>query len=215
VTEPTAIDRLRERLQTQGLRRRDLPARPIELWQSWYDEAHRSGLYESNAMIVSTVDADGTPSSRNVLCKGADDNGFVFFTNYLSRKAQAMAAEPRVSLLFSWHQIARQVIVSGVAAPIPRADSEAYFASRSRGAQLSAAASEQSQVLDSRDELEKRVAELSERYAGVDIPCPPHWGGYRVRPAAVEFWQGRQNRLHDRLRYRSTGDGWVIERLNP
>jgi pyridoxamine 5'-phosphate oxidase len=215
VTEPVDLARVRSDYQTRGLARRDLPARPVELWRSWLEAAEEAGLPESNAMIVSTVDPDGAPSSRTVLCKGADDDGFVFFTNYLSRKGLALASEPRASLLFPWHPIARQVIVSGVAAPVGRAESEAYFATRPRGAQLSAAASAQSQVLDSRDDLEWRVAALAERFDGVEVPCPPHWGGYRVRPSTIEFWQGRHDRLHDRLRYRASDDGWTVERLNP
>ncbi len=215
MTEPPDLARIREANRGHGLARRDLPARPIELWRRWLADARSAGLSEANAMIVSTVDPDGTPSSRTVLCKGADDDGFVFFTNYLSRKGMALADEPRVSLLFPWHEIARQVIVSGAAVPTSRSESEAYFATRARGAQLSAAASEQSQVLDSRDRLEQRVAELAARYDGTDVPCPPHWGGYRVRPWAVEFWQGRNDRLHDRLRYRRSDDEWVVERLNP
>ncbi len=215
MSEPLDLARIRQDNRTRGLARRDLPARPIELWRRWLSEARSAGLSEANAMVVSTVDPDGTPSSRTVLCKGADDDGFVFFTNYLSRKGLALAHEPRVSLLFPWHEIARQVIVSGVAVPTSRSESETYFASRGRGAQLSAAASEQSQVLDSRDELEQRVADLAARYDGTDVPCPPHWGGYRVRPWTVEFWQGRNDRLHDRLRYRLSDDEWVVERLNP
>jgi pyridoxamine 5'-phosphate oxidase len=215
VTEPVDLVRLRTEYQARGLARRDLPAQPIELWRQWLDDAQAAGLAESNAMIVSTVDPDGTPSSRTVLCKGADGTGFVFFTNYLSRKGLALAAESRVSLLFPWHLLSRQVIVSGVAAPVGRSESEAYFATRPRGAQLSATASEQSSVLASREALEQRVKELAAQYAGADIPCPPHWGGYRVRPTTIEFWQGRHDRLHDRLRYRVAEGDWVVERLNP
>jgi pyridoxamine 5'-phosphate oxidase len=215
VTEPVDLVRLREEYQAAGLRRDDLPSRPLELWRRWLDDAEAAGIAEINAMVVSTVDADGTPSSRTVLCKAADDDGFVFFTNHRSRKGLAIASEPRVSLLFPWHPLARQVIVAGVASALGRADSEAYFASRQRGSQISAVASEQSAVIASREVLERRVAELEAEYDGRDVPCPPHWGGYLVRPSVIEFWQGRDDRLHDRFRYRSSNDRWVVERLSP
>jgi pyridoxamine 5'-phosphate oxidase len=215
VTEPLDLARLRNDYRAHGLSRRELPAQPLELWRRWLDDAQAAGLAESNAMVVSTVDPDGSPSSRTVLCKGADGAGFVFFTNYGSRKGVALAGEPRVSLLFPWHQLARQVIVSGVAAQVPRAESEAYFATRPRGAQISAAASAQSSLVASREALERRVAELAAEYVDRDVPCPSYWGGFRVRPATIEFWQGRNDRLHDRLRYRAGDDGWVVERLSP
>lgn len=215
MTEPPDLARLREEYQIRGLARRDLPTEPIELWRQWLDDAQAAGLAESNAMVVSTVDPDGAPSSRTVLCKGADDEGFVFFTNFFSRKGLALSSEPRVSLLFPWHQLSRQAIVNGVAIRVSRAESEAYFATRPRGAQLSASASDQSRVVASRAALEQRVTELEAEYDGTDVPCPPHWGGYRVRPASIEFWQGRRDRLHDRLRYRVSDGGWVVERLSP
>jgi pyridoxamine 5'-phosphate oxidase len=209
------LARLRNEYQAAGLARADLPERPIDLWRRWLADAQDCGIAEINAMIVSTVDPDGAPSSRTVLCKAADDAGFVFFTNYLSRKGRAIAHEPRVALLFPWHQISRQVIVTGTAVPVSRAESEAYFASRPRGAQISAWASEQSEPVDSRERLEQRVAELDAEYADREVPCPPHWGGYRVVPAAIEFWQGRGDRLHDRLRYVAGADGWAVQRLAP
>jgi pyridoxamine 5'-phosphate oxidase len=215
VPEPVDPTQLRRDYQARGLARRDLPAEPLELWQRWLADAQAAGLAESNAMVVSTVDPDGTPSSRTVLCKSADPAGFVFFTNYTSRKGLALAAEPRVSLLFPWHPLARQVIVSGVATPVSRAESEAYFVSRPRGAQLSATASAQSSVVASREAIEARVRELEATFHGVEVPCPPHWGGFRVRPTTIEFWQGRDDRLHDRLRYRAGDGGWVVERLSP
>jgi pyridoxamine 5'-phosphate oxidase len=215
VTEPLDLTRLRRDYQASGLSRGDLPAGPIELWRKWLSDAQAAGLAESNAMVVSTVDADGTPSSRTVLCKGADDDGFVFFTNYNSRKGRALAGEPRVSLLFPWYPLARQVIVSGLAAQVSRAESEAYFATRPRGAQLSATASAQSSVVANRAEIEGRVAELAAEYDGREVPRPEHWGGYRVDVRTIEFWQGRNDRLHDRLRYRVRDGGWVVERLSP
>jgi pyridoxamine 5'-phosphate oxidase len=215
VTELRELAQLRRDYQARGLARADLPEQPIELWRRWLADAEAAGLPESNAMVVSTVDGDGAPSSRTVLCKIADEHGFVFFTNYLSRKGRALEAEPRVSLLFPWHPLARQVIVMGAATRVSRAESEAYFATRSRGAQLSAAASAQSTVAASREALERRVSELKAEYEGRDVPCPPHWGGFRVAAMTIEFWQGRDDRLHDRLRYLADGDGWVVERLSP
>jgi pyridoxamine 5'-phosphate oxidase len=215
VTEPIDLARLRNEYQAAGLSESDLPHDPIELWQRWLADAQECGIAEINAMVVSTVDADGTPSSRTVLCKGADHNGFLFFTNYLSRKGRALAVEPRISLLFPWHQLSRQIIVSGSAVPTSRVDSEAYFATRPRGAQISAWASEQSTVVANRGTLEQRTQEYADAYAGRDVPCPPHWGGYLVRPVTIEFWQGRNDRLHDRLVYFATDDGWSVERLSP
>jgi pyridoxamine 5'-phosphate oxidase len=214
---PQRIDlgQLRDDYQAAGLALGDLPEAPIELWRRWLHDAEVAGIAQINAMVVSTVDADGTPGSRTVLCKAADDDGFVFFTNYDSRKGLALAAEPRISLLFPWHPLARQVIVNGVAEPVGRAESEAYFATRPRGSQISAWASEQSSVVATREVLEQQVAAVEARYDGIDVPCPPQWGGYLVRPSTIEFWQGRHDRLHDRLRYRASQAGWVVERLSP
>jgi pyridoxamine 5'-phosphate oxidase len=215
MTELIDLARLRNEYQAAGLARRDLPDAPIVLWRRWLADAQAAGVAEINAMVVSTVDPDGAPASRTVLCKAADDDGFVFFTNYLSRKGVALGGEPRISLLFPWHQLSRQVIVNGVAVPVVRAESESYFATRPRGAQISAWASEQSSVVANRDLLERHTEVVEERYAGRDVPCPPHWGGFRVRPTTVEFWQGRNDRLHDRLRYRADASGWAVERLSP
>jgi pyridoxamine 5'-phosphate oxidase len=206
---------LRRDYESAGIDVERLPAEPLPLWRSWLADAEAAHIAEINAMMVSTVDADGTPSSRTVLCKGADPSGFVFFTNYTSRKGAAIAANPRVSLLFPWHPLSRQVIVAGRAEPVPREASEAYFATRPRGSQLSAWASAQSSLVAGREVLSRRVAELEAEYDGRDVPCPPYWGGYRVRPRTVEFWQGRQDRLHDRIRYRAGDGGWEIERLSP
>jgi pyridoxamine 5'-phosphate oxidase len=191
------------------------PPEPIALWQLWLADAMSAALAEVNAMVLSTVNAAGAPSSRMVLCKHADADGFVFYTNYGSSKAVDIAANPQVSLLFPWHPLGRQVRVDGTAARVPREESAAYFATRPRGAQLGAWASRQSSVLATRDELEQRSAEAAARFADGDVPLPPHWGGYRVTPTTVEFWQGRADRMHDRLRYRRTGSEWVVERLNP
>jgi pyridoxamine 5'-phosphate oxidase len=206
---------LRRDYESSGIDVADLPGHPVTLWRSWLADAEAAKVAEINAMIVTTVDADGTPSLRTVLCKGADESGFVFFTNYTSRKGEAMAVEPRVGLLFPWHPLSRQVIVAGAAAPVSRHESEAYFATRPRGSQLSAWASQQSSVVTDRATLEQQAAEVAERFSDQNVPCPPHWGGYRVVPRSVEFWQGRRDRLHDRLRYVRLGDGWRVERLSP
>jgi pyridoxamine 5'-phosphate oxidase len=213
--DPTDLAALRRDYESDGIDVEQLPDEPLALWQSWLRDAEAADVAEINAMIVSTVDADGTPSSRTVLCKAATEAGFVFFTNYTSRKGRAIAVEPRISLLFPWHPLSRQVIVIGRAEQVPREESEAYFASRPRGSQISALASAQSSVVASRNVLEQRVAELERTYDGRDVPCPPHWGGFLVRPQTVEFWQGRRDRLHDRIRYRAQGSGWQVERLSP
>lgn len=219
MTEPDGstlgVARLRSDYQAAGLRRADLPEDPMELWRTWLADAQAAGLPEANAMVVSTVDPDGAASVRTVLCKGADARGFVFFTNYTSRKGTAITAHPTVALLFPWHPLSRQVIVNGVAERVPRAESEAYFATRPRGAQLSATASAQSRVVADRPTLEAGAATVASTYADADVPCPPWWGGFVVRPITVEFWQGRHDRLHDRLRFVASDGGWEIERLYP
>jgi pyridoxamine 5'-phosphate oxidase len=217
------LSKLRREYESSGIDVEALPGAPLPLWQAWLGEAQAAGIAEINAVIVATVDADGTPSTRTVLCKGADGSGFVFFSNYDSRKGRALASDGRVSLLFPWHPLARQVIVTGAATPVSRAESEEYFASRPRGSQLSAWASAQSSVVTDRAQLEAQWAEVEGRFEGGDVPCPPHWGGYRVSASAVEFWQGRRDRLHDRLVFRRTADGgamddpsaWTVVRLAP
>ena len=206
---------MRREYADAGLDEHDAPGDPVLLWQEWLECAQDAALAEVNAMVLSTVGADGMPSSRMVLCKYADQDGFVFYTNYSSRKAAEIEANPRVSLLFPWHPLGRQVRVEGVASRVDAAESASYFATRPRGAQLGAWASRQSVVIDSRAELEHEVEEIVERFGDGDVPLPPHWGGYRVRPDRIEFWQGRADRLHDRLRYVRSADGWRVERLSP
>ena len=206
---------MRSEYADAGLDEDGVPASPVLLWQEWLAAAQEAALAEVNAMVLSTVDAHGAPSSRMVLCKYADEAGFVFYTNYGSRKAAELDANPQVSLLFPWHPLGRQVRVEGVAERVSRDESAAYFATRPRGAQIGAWASHQSSVIESRADLEREVAEAVERFENSDVPLPPHWGGYRVRPERVEFWQGRPDRLHDRLRYVRAGDGWQVERLSP
>ena len=191
------------------------PADPIVMYARRYAAAAAAGLYEPNAMAVGTASPDGAPSVRFVLLKGLSSDGFVFYTNLESRKGRELLANPRCALLFPWHPLERQVRVEGYAAELTRAEVEAYFASRPRGSQLGAWASHQSTVVDGRDELDAAYDEAAARFDGVDVPVPEAWGGFRVRPERVEFWQGRTGRMHDRLVYRRTDDGWVTERLAP
>jgi pyridoxamine 5'-phosphate oxidase len=211
------LGRLRRDYEALGLVEADLPVDPLELFHTWLDAASVAALAEVNAMVVSTVGAGGRPSSRMVLCKVADERGFVFFTNYGSRKAIEAAAHPDVSLLFPWHPLGRQVRVEGTAGAVTREESEAYFATRPRGAQVSAWASAQSSLVADRHHLEQGVAEVEASYDGRDLPCPPHWGGIRVVPREIEFWQGRRDRLHDRLVYRreDVSARWSVVRLSP
>ncbi len=207
---------LRREYAGHGLSSADLTQEPVQLLRRWVADATAAGLHEPNAMVLSTADAHGRPSSRTVLLKGLDERGLVFYTNYSSRKAEDLAARPRCALLFPWHPLQRQVRVEGTAARLTEEESGAYFASRPRPAQLGAWASPQSQVVADRGALDQRYAEVAERFADGDVPLPPFWGGYRVAPESVEFWQGREGRMHDRLRYRpGPGRGWVVERLAP
>ena len=192
----------------------DLDPDPMAQFATWLRAALDARLAFPNAMTLATASVDGAPSARTVLLKGVDDTGFVFFTNYESPKAKHLDENPRAALLFYWFQLERQVRVTGTAERISEAESDAYFAARPRGSQLGAWASRQSEVLPDRRVLDQRIAELDERYGDV-VPRPPFWGGYRVVPAEMEFWQGRSDRLHDRHRYRRGRDGWVRERLSP
>lgn len=187
---------------------------PVRQFQRWFEEALAGEIYEPNAMAVATVAADGQPSLRMVLLKGFDADGFVFYTNTESRKGIELAGNPRAALLFWWDRLHRQVRVEGAADPVSTAEVEAYFASRPYGSRIGALASPQSRILPDRGPLEARVAELAVQYPN-DVPRPPHWGGYRIRPEQFEFWQGRRSRLHDRLRYTRNGMAWRIERLAP
>jgi pyridoxamine 5'-phosphate oxidase len=193
----------------------DLAAEWSGQFATWFAEAAAYGLPEPNAMIVATADRDGHPSARTVLLKGYDARGFVFYTNYTSRKGTEAAENPYAGLVFPWFPMQRQVLVSGSVQRVSRAETEAYFATRPRGSQLGAWASPQSQVLTDRAAVEAGLAEAVARFGDGPVPAPPHWGGLRVVPETVEFWQGRSSRLHDRLRYRREAGGFLVERLAP
>ena len=207
---------LRAEYAQAGLTAAYLDRDPLRQFQRWFEQALKAGLREPNAMVLATVNAGGQPSTRIVLLKGIDERGFTFFTNYQSRKALDLTPNPRAALNFPWIDLERQVNVIGSVAKIGRQESEAYFRSRPRGNRLGAWASHQSEVIAERSVLEKRMAELEAKYTGDDIPMPDYWGGYRLNPAEIEFWQGRPNRLHDRFRYsRQPDGGWKLDRLSP
>jgi pyridoxamine 5'-phosphate oxidase len=195
--------------RARPLRRSDLNPEPLKQFREWYAEAG------NDAVALATATRDGRPSARMVLLKGADERGFVFHSSYESRKARELAENPRAALLFYWHDLGRQVRVEGDVEQVDRGESETYFKTRPRGGQLAAWTSSQSEPIGTRDELEERFAELEMTFEGDEVPLPPHWGGFRLVPETYEFWQHRENRLHDRFRYRRNGDDWVIERLSP
>ena len=210
---PSPAD-LRRNYDRDVLLEADAAADPLAQFAAWFEAALAGEVYEPNAMALSTVAADGQPTARMVLLKGFDAEAFVFYTNLESRKAQELACNPRASLLFWWDRLHRQVRIEGVVELVGEADADAYFASRPHGSRIGAMASPQSRVIDGRAGLEARVAELTARHPE-DVPRPCHWGGYRLRPTLLEFWQGRPSRLHDRLRYTRAKEGWRIERLAP
>jgi pyridoxamine 5'-phosphate oxidase len=205
----------RARAMAQGLDLPELNPDPIVQFELWYQQTIDARLPEPNAMSLATVDSDGQPSLRTVLLKLYDAQGFVFFTNYHSRKARQIDANDRVALLFPWVALARQVKILGRAARIPTAESLKYFTTRPRGSQIGAWSSPQSQVITSRSLLEQKVEEIKRKFADGDVPLPDFWGGYRVVPDSIEFWQGRDSRLHDRFRYTRDNGSWRIERLAP
>jgi len=210
-----SISDLRQDYRLHGLHETEIDPDPIKQFELWFAQAQAAGGVEPNAMTVATASADGEPSARIVLLKGLDDRGFVFYTNYESAKGRDLAENARAALLFYWPQLERQVRVSGNVTKITREESERYFHSRPLGSQIGAAASHQSEILDDREALEAEFARLEEVYKGRNVPLPDFWGGYRVSPDWIEFWQGRPSRLHDRLRYLREGDEWRVVRLSP
>ncbi|HZP60320.1 MAG TPA: pyridoxamine 5'-phosphate oxidase [Opitutaceae bacterium] len=207
---------LRHDYNLAGLSEKDLARDPFRQFEKWFQEAEAAKLPEPNAMVVATAGRDGRPGARTMLLKGLDGRGFVFYTNFDSRKGRELEVNPRASLLFPWIALERQVIAEGTVVRVAREEAEAYFHSRPRLSQLAAWASPQSTIISGRAVLDEAMKMLEKKYAGAEVPLPPHWGGFRLIPETVEFWQGRRSRLHDRLRYRREKSGeWLLERLAP
>jgi len=189
------------------------PMKQVELW---LEEADQEGDYEPNAMVLSTIDPDGAPTSRTVLCRGVSPHGITFFTDYTSQKGRALAVHPEVAVVFPWYTLHRQIKIRGTVEKVSEAESDAYFDTRPRDSRIGAWASDQSQPIDSREALEQKVAQATQQFEGVElVPRPEKWGGYLIRPLSIEFWAGRRSRLHDRVRFVKEGDGWRTERLQP
>lgn len=211
------IASIREDYLMSSLHENEVDKNPIIQFQQWFEQALQANVHEMNAMILGTIDENNKPHSRVVLLKGIEENSFIFFTNYHSHKAKNIDSNPNISLLFFWHELQRQVRIEGVATKISEQASEIYFASRPRESQIGAWASHQSEKLDNRETLEQRMKELEKQYENKIVPKPPHWGGFSVTPSCIEFWQGRANRLHDRILYYKINEIglWNICRLNP
>lgn len=209
------LSALREEYTKHGLQEAELHDSPIRQFEHWFEQALQAEAGTPNAMILATVAEDGQPSQRTVLLKYFDEQGFVFFTNYGSRKAREMDGNPKVSLLFFWNELERQAIISGQVEKVSTAESTRYFLSRPHGSQLGAWVSEQSSPISSRSMLLAKFEEMKQKFRKGEVPLPSFWGGYRVKPHRFEFWQGRPNRLHDRFQYEKTADGWQVERLAP
>jgi pyridoxamine 5'-phosphate oxidase len=211
-----SLAELRQDYALNALCKAEVDPDPIKQFQRWLQEAIDGELPEPNAMIVATADLAGQPYARTMLLKECNANGFVFFSNYHSAKGQQLATNPRATLVFLWLELQRQVRIEGTVTQIPKVESEAYFRTRPRESRLGALASYQSQVVANRQRLDERFQQVAAQYSGDDIPMPTHWGGYRLQPALLEFWQGRQGRMHDRLRYRlEQNQTWLLERLQP
>lgn len=211
-----ALADMRKDYGAKGLHEKDLAKNPFRQFEQWFQEVEAAKVTEPNAMTLATVDRAGRPSARTVLLKACDGRGFVFYTNYESRKGRELAASGRATLVFPWIALERQVIVEGPVTQVSREEAEVYFHSRPRASQLAAWASPQSTVIAGREVIEESYRVVEKKYEGREVPLPPQWGGYRVAPETMEFWQGRRSRLHDRLRYRrEPGGDWVVERLAP
>lgn len=211
-----AIADIRKEYASETLLEKDIAADPIQQFQRWWTQVLAAEVPEPNAMILATASADGLPSARIVLLKGFDENGFVFFTNYQSFKGTQLDENPKASLVFFWKELERQVRIMGLVSKLPAAESDAYFQSRPIGSRIGAWASPQSQVIENREWLEQKFDERKAEFSNEDVPRPPHWGGYLVKPVMIEFWQGRYSRLHDRIQYTMEENGaWKIERLAP
>jgi pyridoxamine 5'-phosphate oxidase len=206
---------MRRDFESEGLDLEQLDSDPVHQFEHWFNDARKAGILEPNAMSLATTGNDRQPALRTVLLKYFDQQGFVFYTNYGSRKAGELADNPKAALLFPWIGLNRQVIVQGEVTRVSKAESLRYFASRPRGSQLGAWVSEQSRVISSRGLLEQKVAEIRRKFGDGEVPLPSFWGGYRVVPHRIEFWQGRPSRLHDRFEYLRSPDGWTIQRLQP
>lgn len=209
------IGDMRRDFESEGLDREQLDSDPVRQFEHWFNDAREAGILEPNAMSLATTGGDLQPDLRTVLLKYFDQQGFVFYTNYGSRKAAELEENPKGALLFPWIGLNRQVIVQGEVTRVSKAESLRYFASRPRGSQLGAWVSEQSRVISSRGMLEQKVAEIKRKFGDREVPLPSFWGGYRVVPHRIEFWQGRPSRLHDRFEYLRSHDGWTIQRLQP
>ncbi|MGE5232267.1 MAG: pyridoxamine 5'-phosphate oxidase [Deltaproteobacteria bacterium] len=210
-----SIAHLRREYARARLDEREVDPDPLVQFRHWFEDARRAEVPEPNAMTLATATPDGVPSARMVLLKAADERGFTFFTDYRSRKGRELEANPHAALVFFWGELERQVRISGAVSRVSREETDAYFRTRPRDSRLGAWSSHQSTVLAGRDVLEARLREMSTRHPGDDVPTPPYWGGYLLRPDALEFWQGRESRLHDRVRYQREAGGWRIERLSP
>jgi pyridoxamine 5'-phosphate oxidase len=206
---------LRREYTLAGLSEKDLAKDPFRQFEKWFQEAEASKLVEPNAMILATAGREGRPSARTLLLKGVDGRGFLFFSNFESRKGRELDANPYATMVFPWFAFERQVIIEGTVTKVAREEAEAYFHSRPRASQLAAWGSPQSSIISGRSVLEESMKTLEKKYTGQTVPLPPHWGGWRLAPMTVEFWQGRRSRLHDRITYTRAGAGWAIARLAP
>ena len=210
-----SLHQMRQEYAAGSLNETNMPHNPMEVFNVWLDFAINSGLTEPNAMTVATATPDGKPSARVVLLKEVNDKGFVFFTNYMSRKGRELIVNPEVAIVFDWHDLERQVRVEGRAEKLSAEESEAYFNERPEDAKIGAWASPQSKIVKDREELEKHLEEIEEQFEDMQVHRPSHWGGYLIRPSVIEFWQGRPSRMHDRIVYYKTEEGWTMHRLAP